>query len=805
MKCNISQGPVVINNTHLICNNKAPTSIQSPVTINGTTSQNWIRIENTNATIILESVTIKSEQPFVCHSCSVSILLTGINSLNATSSDRSGLECASLGNVTIDSNSGGSLFTRGGPFGPGIGPRTSEVCESVTILNSNITSIGGQYCPGIGSGYGTSSSSSVLNRLLILHSNISARGGENGAGIGNGRAYLGDSVISSLLIFNSTVNASSGYLGAGIGNGYAYDGESKIENLMIVESVIESYGSEAAAIGSGHGSNGIAWVGDLLINKSFIVAVGATGIGSGFANGGGTAVVNNLQILESNVHSNGLAGLGAGIGSGYCETYENKGGSSRVDSIQIVNSTIDAKGDLNCAGIGTGFANDGNSSVGNITIDQSFVKATGGLSGSGIGEGKATIKGSVFIDSVIIINSMIDIHMTKSSIGIGGDNLRELVFVGDISLNCSSNSSSCINAHSTTMLNVSIQAQVPTVLFSNSPNGIGLNELIIFYSNKKEAQVEPNLDIFGKMIQLVELNLSSSGLWRLRDMIQFNSSEIESFVVSIPNVSSHKISISSEFDRGFICPNSTMSEFSVPSMWNLFKIGYFVQLSPSSIFEMTHFNPTAALDSLSFSTSLMFDCSLGISQSSFLANSQLTFLSTADLPLIESTANLPLIESTANVPLIESTANVPLIESTADLPLIESTANFPLIESTANVPLIESTANIPLTKSTMIQTAESISDDVAEWKIYVIVGVVVGVVIVVLIVILIIVCKPKSRVSDDDIPSASADLDFVSHVHSEETLEVTFHESFTYEGSAIDTSSSTSGFISVMNQSLLKD
>jgi hypothetical protein len=92
MMCDIAEGLIKINSSTLICNETA-FPYQSSIIIRGETDSNGIQIENTAPTLHFENINISSSHPFVCQSCSVSILLSGLNFLTATGDNFSGLEC----------------------------------------------------------------------------------------------------------------------------------------------------------------------------------------------------------------------------------------------------------------------------------------------------------------------------------------------------------------------------------------------------------------------------------------------------------------------------------------------------------------------------------------------------------------------------------------------------------------------------------------------------------------------------------------------------------------------------------------
>jgi hypothetical protein len=463
-------------------------------------------------------------------------------------------------------------------------------------------------------------------------SNISAMGGNNGAGIGSGRAYRGDSNISELLIVNCNIISNSGYLASGIGTGYAESGHSHGSSISILDSNVSCDGSESASIGSGHGSNGTSSVGQLNISYSSINANGATGIGSGNANANGVSSVGGVFIVHSIVHATGSSDRGAGIGSGYGYTISSQfsGGVSVVDSILIMNSTVQANGNRYSSGIGSGYGYGGKSHVINVTIGGSSVLSSGGQSGAGIGTGYAssylgrsgstsvmnlrivesTVRancgsssasvigrggssssGTSEINQILLSNSTIILDGTPVSNGIGDGNVAELILNGDISVTCPSGISNCTNSKIIRLNNSTIQARNVRRFFGKAPNVSGWNEFAFLYSITRTDRVEPTFQLTGKAIQLRQLSLPYPGEWNLefaasgiRNHISFNSSAVSSIAITVPNVSSYRIPISYNHVTGFLCPTPTMSSFSLISEWNVFPTGYFVSIPLTASF-----------------------------------------------------------------------------------------------------------------------------------------------------------------------------------------------------------------------------
>jgi hypothetical protein len=127
-----------------------------------------------------------------------------------------------------------------------------------------------------------------------------------------------------------------------------------------------------------------------------------------------------------------------------------------------------------------------------------------------------------------------------------------------------------------------IEARTSGVVFSRSPTMIGSNELAILYSTPHGTRMEPTFDLSGKILQIVKLNLGVRDLWTMRfgsqmdKFVTFNSSNVETLVISVPNATESTLSVSSGSVSGSLCPNRTFTPFPLPSPWNVYLNAYFI-------------------------------------------------------------------------------------------------------------------------------------------------------------------------------------------------------------------------------------
>jgi hypothetical protein len=133
----------------------------------------------------------------------------GVNEIESTASEASGVDCQGWSNLTFSGSSHASLFVRGGSLAAGIGPGMKSTCNSLLFINGSY-SVSGE--TGIGSGPGCQCPTgyryfqcdrnccgdSVLNNLTIVNADIAAKG-TDGAGIGYDWGKNGSSLVGSLI------------------------------------------------------------------------------------------------------------------------------------------------------------------------------------------------------------------------------------------------------------------------------------------------------------------------------------------------------------------------------------------------------------------------------------------------------------------------------------------------------------------------------------------------------------------------------------------------------------------------------
>jgi hypothetical protein len=135
--------------------------------------------------------------------------------------------------------------------------------------------------------------------------------------------------------------------------------------------------------------------------------------------------------------------------------------------------------------------------------------------------------------------------------GIGSSSLEELKLFGYLLIDCSSHSNSCITSRLVSLANTWIEARSSSAVFRSEVETEGSNYLALFYSSSATTQVESNITVTGRMLQLNELIFPFEGIWSLNlnqlgfvTPLSFNSSIVSSIAVSVPNVSQFKIPIS---------------------------------------------------------------------------------------------------------------------------------------------------------------------------------------------------------------------------------------------------------------------
>ncbi len=187
--------------------------------------------------------------------------------------------CGSASDITIKN---ATVTATGGDRGAGIGGggkdngSGSADAIRITITDSQVTATGGKYGAGIGSGYG-----GYASQITINGGTVQARGNDNSAGIGGG--YYGD--CSTVVINGGTVVATGANGGAGIGGGY---GSSGYDITINGGSVTADSGNQGACIGGGNNAYG----GTIVINGGSVKTIpGANEFGGG-ANRPAAAPVN---------------------------------------------------------------------------------------------------------------------------------------------------------------------------------------------------------------------------------------------------------------------------------------------------------------------------------------------------------------------------------------------------------------------------------------------------------------------------------------------------------------------------------
>ena len=191
------------------------------MTLTGTCYERKISIAP-GATVTLNGVNISnSEDPCITCLDGATIVLSGENTL--TGSGQAGIYVKKNNTMTIRGD--GSLNAQStGTGAPGIGGRYSF--GNIVIAGGTITTQGGKYAAGIGSGYVKNDKYSSGN-ITITGGNVTATGGYGGAGIGTGLAYctsakeVTHNECGNILITGGTVTATGGKNAAGIGTGYA--------------------------------------------------------------------------------------------------------------------------------------------------------------------------------------------------------------------------------------------------------------------------------------------------------------------------------------------------------------------------------------------------------------------------------------------------------------------------------------------------------------------------------------------------------------------------------------------------------
>ena len=164
--------------------------------------------------------------------------------------------------------------------------------------------------------------------------------------------------------------------GAGIGGGFGDYGGSG-GTITINGGNITASSQFGAGIGGGEGVSDGGSGGEITINGGSVIATGVNGAGIGGGQGGGsggTITINGGSVIATGVN-------GAAIGGGY------SGGGTGGDggTITITGGSVIATGNVNGAGIGSGYGTRGGSG-GEVMITGGTVKASSSR-GAGIGVG----------------------------------------------------------------------------------------------------------------------------------------------------------------------------------------------------------------------------------------------------------------------------------------------------------------------------------------------------------------------------------------------------------------------------------
>ena len=225
--------------------------------------------------------------------------------------------------------------------------------------------------------YAQSTDESTMGKLI-------AKGAERdynaviGGNEGNGYGGSGGAIT-----INGGVVKATNTDGAGIGGGYGSDSGGSGGTITINGGNINASSQFGAGIGGGEGVDDGGSGGEITINGGSVIATGVNGAGIGGGQGdgggqgggsGGTITINGGSVIATGVN-------GAAIGGGY------SGGGTGGDggTITITGGSVIATGNVNGAGIGSGYGTRGGSG-GEVMITGGTVKASSSR-GAGIGVG----------------------------------------------------------------------------------------------------------------------------------------------------------------------------------------------------------------------------------------------------------------------------------------------------------------------------------------------------------------------------------------------------------------------------------
>jgi hypothetical protein len=414
MSCNVTEGPVEILGTRVVCNGGDSFVLDNLLEITGVSSSSLVKVTNADAYLVLSGLSITQDIPFVVNQSSVQIFLNGSTSLTARSSLHAGLECSGFSNISLGATSDGSLLVMGGSLSAGIGTAALGSCNAIQIVNGSYTISGDT---AIGSGFASSSGNSVIDLIEILNATVNAQS-YDGAGIGSGYSNGGTSTVGFINILGGEIKSSSGS-GAGIGSGHGaftdlLPGTSSVGSLVISGGTITAVSSSGGSgIGSGSGNSGNSLVSNIVINsvstrqttKRNHAGIGADSVFSF------SSSAHTHSIAHGNISASGVDG--SGIGSG-AATY----GNSSIGNLTISSGNITAIASNYGAGIGTGSVYPGNSSIGNLMISGGNFNATSFYYGAGIGTGRV-IQGNSSIGNLMISGGTITAISPQFGAGIG--------------------------------------------------------------------------------------------------------------------------------------------------------------------------------------------------------------------------------------------------------------------------------------------------------------------------------------------------------------------------------------------------
>lgn len=243
-----------------------------------------------NATVTLNNMSISNADTLsrwagiTCEG-NCRIVLKGENSLMG-GAGYPGLQAGPV-NATLTIEGSGSLVSRGGHSGAGIGCNVGGQCGNITINGGTIEAIGAYNmgAAGIGNSFAINKKIDVIcGNITITGGNVTATGGVNAAAIGNGDiAYPNSVTCGNITITGGTVYAKGTTSYANIGTGFSGEG---------VPSVC----------------------GDITISGGTVVA-GAIGIGMRYTNG--ISVCGNITITDDvrSVTVNRYVGSGTSSGT----------------------------------------------------------------------------------------------------------------------------------------------------------------------------------------------------------------------------------------------------------------------------------------------------------------------------------------------------------------------------------------------------------------------------------------------------------------------------------------------------------